>query len=148
MTPVTLFRRVAVAEAVTWALLLAGMFLKYVTHTTELAVRVSGMAHGVVFLAYCLTTVTVAIDQRWAARRLLLGLASAVPPFVTVWFERYAERRGWLPAAWRLSSAAPRGALEAVTAWLLRNPRRGAAAGAAAVGVLTAAALVVGPPVG
>ena len=62
-----LFRRVAVAEAVTWALLLVGMFLKYVTETTDLAVRVFGMLHGVVFVAYCLTVVLVAIDQRWSA---------------------------------------------------------------------------------
>ena len=51
-----LFRRVAIAEAITWALLLTGMFLKYVTETTELGVRVFGMVHGVVFIAYCLTT--------------------------------------------------------------------------------------------
>ena len=57
MSPRTVFRRVAIAEAVTWALLLTGMFLKYVTETTELGVRVFGMVHGVVFIAYCLTTV-------------------------------------------------------------------------------------------
>ena len=56
MSPVLLFRRVAVAEAVTWALLLGGMVLKYVTDTTELGVRVFGMVHGVVFVAYCLVT--------------------------------------------------------------------------------------------
>ena len=35
MQPRTLFRIVAFAEAVTWTLLLIGLFLKYVTHTTE-----------------------------------------------------------------------------------------------------------------
>ena len=69
MNPVTLFRRVAIAEAITWALLLTGMFLKYVTETTELGVRVFGMAHGVVFIAYCLTTLVVAVDQRWSRGR-------------------------------------------------------------------------------
>ena len=83
MSPLVLFRRVAIAEAVTWALLLTGMFLKYVTHTTELAVRVFGMLHGVVFIAYCLVTLLVAVDQRWSRGRALLGLVSAVPPFVT-----------------------------------------------------------------
>ena len=56
MSPVRLYRLVARAEAFTWALLLTGMFLKYVTDTTELGVRVFGMVHGVVFIAYCLTT--------------------------------------------------------------------------------------------
>ena len=96
VSPVLLFRRVAVAEAVTWALLLGGMFLKYVTDTTELGVRVFGMVHGVVFVAYCLVTLLVAVDQRWSPSRTALGLACAVPPFLTVWFDRYAEARGAL----------------------------------------------------
>ena len=43
------------------------------TETTELGVRVFGMVHGVVFIAYCLTTVLVAVDQRWSRGRTLLG---------------------------------------------------------------------------
>ena len=148
MSPLLLFRRVAIAEAVTWALLLTGMVLKYGTHTTDLAVRVFGMAHGVVFIAYCLSTVLVAVDQRWSRGRLLLGLVASIPPFATVLFERYAERRGALGATWRLRGSAPSGALERVAAWLLRNPLRGALAGLVAVAVLTGVALVVGPPAG
>lgn len=146
MTPLVLFRRVAIGEAVTWGLLLLGMVLKYVTHTTELGVRVFGMAHGIVFVAYCVTTVLVAVDQRWSARRTLLGLAAAVPPFCTVWFDRYAESRGLLAAAWRLRVEPPAKVLERPAAWALRNPGRGAAAGVATVGALTAVALLVGPP--
>jgi len=146
MSPLLAFRRVAIAEAITWALLLAGMFLKYVTDTTELGVRVFGMVHGVVFIAYCLTTVLVAVDQRWTRGRLLLGLVAAVPPFATVLFDRFAERRGVLGARWRLTTSAPEGRVARVTAWLLRNPLHGAAAGLVAVGVLTGVALLVGPP--
>ena len=69
LTPRSLFRGLAVAEAITWALLLTGMFLKYVTETTELGVQVFGMVHGVVFIAYCLVTVLVAVDQRWSLGR-------------------------------------------------------------------------------
>jgi integral membrane protein len=156
LTPLTLFRAVAVAEAVTWALLLVGMFLKYVTETTDRAVSVFGMVHGVVFLAYALTTLLVAVDQRWSPGRTLLGLLSAVPPFMTVWFDRYAERRGALAAHWRLTAAAPGTAapgaggtrLDRPVAWLLRNPLRGALAGLVAVLALTGVALVAGPPVG
>ena len=61
MTPALLFRRVAIAEAITWAPLLTGMFLKYVTETTELGVRVFGMLHGVVFVAYGVVTLVVAV---------------------------------------------------------------------------------------
>ena len=148
MTPLHLFRRVAIAEAVTWALLLTGMFLKYVTETTELGVRVFGMAHGVVFIAYVLTTLLVAVDQRWSRGRLLVGLLSAVPPFVTVLFDRYAEKRGALGTSWRLRTTEPSGPVDRVTAWLIRNPLRGAAAGVVAVLALTGVALLVGPPAG
>ncbi|MBA2954661.1 DUF3817 domain-containing protein [Nocardioides sp. MAH-18] len=146
MSPRLLFRRAAIAEAVTWALLLTGMFLKYVTETTELGVRVFGMVHGVVFVAYCLTTVLVAVDQRWSAGRTLLGLAAAVPPFFTVLFDRYAERRSALGDAWRLRDVEPAGPVQRATAWLLRNPRRGALSGLVAVAALTGLALLVGPP--
>jgi integral membrane protein len=148
MNPLKLFRRVAVAEAITWALLLFGMFLKYVTETTELAVRVFGMVHGIVFVAYCVTTVLVAVDQRWSLRRTALGLAAAVPPFFTLWFDRYAESRGLLPTQWRLRSAEPDGVIDRVAAWVLRNPVGGALAGVVTVAALTAVALVAGPPVG
>ncbi|PKH37764.1 integral membrane protein [Nocardioides alpinus] len=145
-TPRTLYRTAAVAEAITWALLLTGMFLKYVTETTELGVQVFGMVHGVVFIAYCLATVLLAVDQRWPLGRLALGLVAAVPPFATVPFERYAERSGLLGDEWRLRSEAPRGAIEKVTAWLLRRPAQGLLVAVVAVAGLTGVALVVGPP--
>jgi len=148
VSPLLLFRRVAIAEAVTWALLLTGMFLKYVTDTTELGVRIFGMAHGIVFIAYCLTTVVVAVDQRWSRGRLLVGLAASVPPFVTIAFDRYAERRGMLATSWRLVAEAPSGQVERAVAWLLRHPVRGAAAGVLGVAALTGVALLVGPPTG
>ena len=147
MNPRTLYRTVAVAEAVTWALLLTGMVFKY-TDVTDLGVRVFGMVHGVVFVAYCLTTVLVAVDQRWSPGRLLLGLAAAVPPFFTVLFDRYAERRGALADSWRLTTTEPVGRLDRPVAWLLRNPVRGALAGLVAVAALTGVALLVGPPAG
>jgi len=148
VSPSLIFRRIAIAEAVTWALLLVGMFLKYGTQTTELGVRVFGMVHGVVFIAYCLVTLLVGIDQRWSRGRVLLGLVSAVPPFMTVWFDRYAERRDALGTSWRLVSQAPQRLLEHPAAWLLRNPLQGALAGLVAVAALTGVALLVGPPAG
>nr|WP_218851631.1 DUF3817 domain-containing protein [Nocardioides panaciterrulae] len=155
-----MFRRVAVAEAITWALLLFGMVLKYGTGTTDLGVRVFGMLHGIVFIAYCLVTLLVGVDQRWSRGRVLLGLACSIPPFATVLFDRYAESRGALDERWRLRSAAPASQpvsqpvsqpaslAERAAAWLLRNPARGAVAGLVAVAVLTGVALVAGPPAG
>lgn len=146
MSPRTLFRTVAITEAITWALLLAGMFLKYVTETTELGVQVFGMVHGVVFIAYCLAAVVVSTDQRWSLGRTVLGLAAAVPPFATVPFERYAQRSGLLADDWRLGSHPPHGVVEGLAAWLLRRPAQGMLVALVAVAGLTGVALVVGPP--
>ncbi|MCY7401870.1 MAG: DUF3817 domain-containing protein [Nocardioides sp.] len=146
LTPRGLFRGLAVSEAITWALLLVGMFLKYVTETTDVAVSIFGMVHGVVFIGYCLVTLLVAIDQRWSPGRLVLGLAAAIPPFATVPFDRYAERSGLLGTDWRLRSAEPSGLLERLAAVLLRRPLRGLAVGLVAVVGLTGLALLVGPP--
>ena len=149
MSPEVLFRRSAVAEAVTWALLLTGMVLKYVTRTTELGVQVFGMVHGVVFIGYCVVAVFVAVDRRWGAGTTLLALGSAVPPFATIWFERRATRRGLLGGTWRLAPGgdAPASPVERLQAWTLRRPALAVVAGVVLVAALTAVALLVGPPV-
>ena len=148
MTPKLLFRRVAIAEAITWALLLIGMFLKYVTETTELGVRIFGMVHGVVFIAYGLIALATWINQKWSLRTGLMALVSAIPPFATILFDRSAEAAGQLEGPWRFSAGgeAPASLPERVLAWLTRNPALAAVVGIVAVAGLTGVALFVGPP--
>jgi integral membrane protein len=146
--PVSVFRRIAIAEAITWALLLFGMFLKYGPADNPIGVRIFGMVHGVVFIAYVVTTAVVWVDQRWTWRRGLVALAAAVPPFATYAVEVVAVRKGWLGEQWRLRGVAVAGLTtpERLVRWLLDKPLRGLAVAAAAVVVLTGVALVVGPP--
>lgn len=148
MTPKLLFRRVAVAEAITWALLLLGMFLKYVTETTDLGVRIFGMVHGVVFIAYGLVALTTWVNQRWSLGVGMLALVSAVPPFATVLFDRRVESAGLLEGPWRFGAGGetPGSLPERVLAWLTRNPGLAAVVGVVAVAGLTGVALLVGPP--
>ena len=99
MTPstvVTVFRIVAVAEALSWLGLLAGMYVKYVPRSTEVGVQVFGPIHGAVFLAYVGTALVAGWVQRWDVRTTLLALVASVPPLVTVLFERWATRTGRL----------------------------------------------------
>jgi integral membrane protein len=148
LTPRSLFRSLAIAEAITWALLLSGMFVKYGTEAEslgELGVRIFGMVHGVVFIAYCLVAVIVAVDQRWSLPRAVLGLAAAVPPFATLPFEVYADRRGLLGTEWLSRPDSPTAPQRAVC-WLLRHHRLAPGLLVLAVGALTALALAVGPP--
>ncbi|WP_183095021.1 DUF3817 domain-containing protein [Nocardioides stalactiti] len=147
MTPLRVFRSLAVAEAITWVCLLAGMFVKYAVGTTEVGVQVAGPIHGVAFIAYCLATVVIGVDQGWSRGRLVLGLAAAVPPLATVWFERRVEKLGGLDDAWHSREDSPTAAQRAVC-WLLRHHRQAIVGFVVAVAALTGIALLAGPPVG
>ncbi|MCU1633543.1 MAG: putative integral rane protein [Micrococcaceae bacterium] len=148
MNPRTLFRTVAVAEAVTWAFLLLGMFFKYVTRTTEALVPPAGAVHGFVFLCFVVATLFIWINQRWSIATGLLGLASAIVPFATVPFERWIERRGRLTGGWRLApgAEAPRNSVETLQAWVLRSPLVALLVAIVGISVVFSVLLLVGPP--
>lgn len=148
VTPKRFFLWISRAEAVTWALLLLGLFLKYVTETTDLAVSVFGMVHGVVFITYCLTNGLMWVDQKWRFGQLVLGVLCAIPPFLTLWFDKHAERRGLVSEEWRLRGQEPTSLLEKAAAFVIRKPVQGVVVGLVAVAVLTAVALLIGPPGG
>jgi integral membrane protein len=95
-TQILLFKTVAVAEAISWAGLLVGMYFKHVARTTEAGVHLFGPIHGGIFVAYVLLTLLVARSLRWSAGATLAGLACSVPPFATLLFERWAVRTGRL----------------------------------------------------
>lgn len=148
MTPRTLFTWLARAEAVTWTLLLIGMWLKYLTRATDLGVRVFGLAHGVVFLAFLLAVVVLWVDQRWRLADGAIALVAGIVPFATLWVERRVERHGLAPQRWRLSpdGDAARTVPERVVAAALARPALALVAAVVAVGLTTAVLLVVGPP--
>lgn len=125
MTPRTLYLRLALAEMVTWTLLILGMIGKY-GFGMEWATTVGGSIHGFVFLCYAVTTVAVWTDKRWNFGTGVLGLASAVIPYATYPFERSVERRGLLAGPWRLGpeGEAPRTLPERLLAFALRYPVR------------------------
>jgi integral membrane protein len=92
------FRLLAVAEAFSWAALLAGMYFKWIAGTTELGVQLAGPVHGALFIGYSLAALALWRLQRWPFTVALFAGLSAVFPFATVLFERWALRRGYLPA--------------------------------------------------
>ena len=96
-TAATAFRIVAVAEALSWLGLLAGMYVKYVPQTSEAGVQVFGPIHGAVFVAYVVVALVASRVLRWNLATTLLALVASVPPLVTVLFERWASRTGRLP---------------------------------------------------
>jgi integral membrane protein len=94
-TPAKRFRFVAVAEAITWAALLIAMYFKWV-QGHEAAVRIPGMVHGVVFLAFVAVSFLTAYALKWNLLTLGLALVSSIPPFGTLIFEWWARRAGHL----------------------------------------------------
>lgn len=149
MTPKRLFSVFAIGEAFTWALLLLGMFLKYVTRTTEVMVTIGGGIHGFMFIVFCFVTVFVGVSQKWGKRWILMGLASAIPPFFTIPFEVGAVRKGKLDGDWGLgpNGRAPGGIVEKAIAWAITRPLLTLALGMAVVAVIFTVMLMLGPPV-
>lgn len=96
-----MFRTVAVAEAVSWGLLLVAMFFKWILDAepfglAEGGVPVAGPIHGVVFVLYVVAAIVATFVFRWDLKTLVVALAASIPPFATVWFERKADREGRL----------------------------------------------------
>lgn len=98
------FRLVAFAEAVSWVGLLAGMYFKYLgTPRTEIGVKIFGMAHGLVFIAFVLTALAAGIAFRWSVTTWLLALLASIVPLGSVIFLIWADRGA------RLGETAPVG---------------------------------------
>ena len=115
---VRIFRVLALAEAFSWAALLAGMYFKWIAKTTELGVEIAGPIHGALFIGYGLTALVLWRLQRWPFLVALFAGFSAVLPFATVLFERWAGGRGYLTAA----GATPAGRQAAAEERSIREP--------------------------
>ncbi|GAB3602454.1 DUF3817 domain-containing protein [Microbacterium aureliae] len=149
-TPFVLLRTLAIAEAVSWTLLIAGLILR-ATADLAIAVTVGGGIHGFVFLAYGATAILVAKNQRWGAGPAALAIASAVIPYATVPTELWLQRTGRLRGLWRLEQTAdPRDSAwhDRLMRWFLRRPWVLALLIVAAVATLFVVLLILGPPGG
>lgn len=85
MSSLSIFRKVAIAEGISYLLLLfVAMPLKYFADM-PLAVRYTGWAHGLLFVLYAATLVLAWQEQKWKfGKAVLIFLASLLPfmPFV------------------------------------------------------------------
>ena len=104
-TAAAAFRIVAIAEAISWIGLLAGMFVKYVPQTSEIGVTIFGPIHGAIFVAYVVVALVAGRVLRWAPGTTLLALVASVPPLATLWFERRVTRSGDLPSSGAVPAA-------------------------------------------
>jgi integral membrane protein len=78
---------VALAEGVSFlVLLLVAMPLKYLAGL-PLAVRVAGTIHGLLFIAFVLTLIWTSVARGWPFHRSLLAFVSSIVPFGTFAFD-------------------------------------------------------------
>ncbi len=75
---------VAIAEAISFLVLLLAMVLKY-GFDQPIGVEIMGPLHGMLFLAFVGLAVIVGSQAKWSLNRFAVVLASAVVP-VAGWF--------------------------------------------------------------
>ena len=76
-------RIVAFTEGLSFLILLGiAMPLKYIANMPE-AVRIVGMAHGVLFVLYVVLLIQVAIERSWSLKITLLAFVASLIPFGT-----------------------------------------------------------------
>ena len=89
------FRIIAIAEALSWAGLLVGMYFKYVgSPQTEIGVKIFGPIHGGIFMAFLLGALLVGIARKWNVVTWVLALLGSIVPLGSVIFVIWADRTG------------------------------------------------------
>lgn len=148
--PLTLFRTLSVAEAITWTLLISALIIRAVTDWA-LGVTIAGSIHGFVFLSYGATAILVAMNQRWGVRPTVIAIASAIIPYATIPTEIWLHRTHRLEGEWRLEQTDdPRDAVwhDRWMRWFLHHPWVLGVLILVAIVVLFTVLLTIGPPGG
>lgn len=82
------FQKVALAEGWSFIILLfVAMPLKYFMDM-PMAVRVVGMIHGILFIAYILFAIPLFSKLKWDIERLPVVIGASLIPFGTFWLDR------------------------------------------------------------
>ena len=149
-TPGRLYRVLAIAEALTWTILIAAIIARAVG-APGVVVTVGGGIHGFVFLAYAATAVLVALNQRWHPGVGVLAVVSAVVPYATIPMEIWLHRTDRLRGDWRLDATddpRDRRWYDRLMRWFLRRPWVLAVLFVVGIVALYVILLLVGPPGG
>jgi integral membrane protein len=91
----------AIIEGISYLVLLGiAMPLKHAAGMPE-AVRVVGMAHGVLFMAFCAALAAVWWHRRWGMSRVTIVFSSALVPLATFFMDRWLRRWAQEPVGGR-----------------------------------------------
>ncbi len=82
------FRVISILEGLSYILLLfIAVPIKYLSND-ELYVKILGMPHGLLFMAYILLAFILKPDMKWSNKEFSFVLAASVIPFGTFYIER------------------------------------------------------------
>lgn len=149
--PGRLFRFFALAEGVTWTLLLAGLAARALVETPPIVLTIVGGIHGAIFLGYGVVAALVGVNNRWGFGRTVLGIALAIVPYATIPFEIRVAKTALLEGDWRrTASSDPRDAhwFDRLFRWFLNRPVLLAVTLLAVIAAIFATLLIIGPPGG
>lgn len=100
------FRRIAFWEGLSYiALVFLAMPLKYLAGYPQ-AVKIVGMAHGLLFIGYVAFMLLVAWSYRWSVVRTAISFGASLIPFGTFWQETHLRKLAGEDAENRTSRAA------------------------------------------
>ena len=88
-----IFLKVGFAEGVSFLILLfIAMPLKYFM-AMPMPVKIAGMAHGVLFVAFCLLLLMATIKYKWSIKMAIIGFLLSFLPFGTFYLERILKKQ-------------------------------------------------------
>ena len=85
-----LFKIIAILEGISYLVLFANMLLIKPNHLElyKTLLFPIGMAHGILFVGYCILAVMLKYDLNWSYSKLSVILAASLLPFATFWVEK------------------------------------------------------------
>ena len=87
-----IFLKVGFLEGVSYLILLfIAMPLKYFMEMQS-PVRIVGMAHGVLFIAFCILLLMATIKYKWSIKLATIGFLLSFLPFGTFYLERILKK--------------------------------------------------------
>lgn len=148
-TPRQFFRFFAIAEVISWTLLIGGLILR-ATEGWDIAVTIGGGIHGFIFLSYGVTAVLMAKNQRWTTLPATISIVSTVIPYATVPVDIWLQRSGRLDGDWRRTATEdPRDHTwhDRLLRWVINHALLSILLGLVIVVVVYVILLLMGPPV-
>ena len=88
---ITYFRKTGIVEGYSYLILLfIAMPLKYILDY-PIAVKIAGMAHGVLFLLFCALLVLAWKQAKWSIKKSLLFFIASLIPFGTFYTDKIVK---------------------------------------------------------